>query len=110
MVTYNTSELSAGISKKGSFPLHLRSSRTQPRASYAHRLQGVVATLKSLNADIILLQDVDFGCKRTQDIDVSKHLAEELGMSVFFAPEFTELYSPQRNFYSQGGGVIGNGN
>lgn len=75
---------------------------------YAHRLQGVVATLKSLNADIILLQDVDFGCKRTQDIDVSKHLAEELGMSVFFAPEFTELYSPQRNFYSQGGGVIGN--
>jgi endonuclease/exonuclease/phosphatase family metal-dependent hydrolase len=55
------------------------------------RFAGVLDTLKKLNADVLLLQEVDRGCDRSGRRDVAADLAAALGMNWIFAGEFQEI-------------------
>src|SRR5688572_22224879 len=52
---------------------------------------SVLATLRTLNADILLLQEVDRHCRRTGYRDVARDLAEALHMNWVAAGEFQEI-------------------
>ena len=55
------------------------------------RFAGVLDTLKTLNADVLLLQEVDRHCDRSDGRDVAADLAAALGMNWIFAGEFQEI-------------------
>jgi endonuclease/exonuclease/phosphatase family metal-dependent hydrolase len=55
------------------------------------RFAGVLDTLKKLNADVLLLQEVDRDCDRSGRRDVAADLAAALGMNWIFAGEFQEI-------------------
>lgn len=61
--------------------------------------------------DVVLLQEVDFGCKRTQNLNICEELAKGVpGISdAVWACEFEELDSPLRTAKLAGGGWHGNG-
>jgi endonuclease/exonuclease/phosphatase family metal-dependent hydrolase len=52
---------------------------------------SVLAVLRSVNADILLLQEVDRGCRRTGYRDVPRDLAHALDMNWVAAGEFQEI-------------------
>ena len=51
----------------------------------------ILAALQSLDADVILLQEVDRACKRSGNRDVARDLAHALGMNWVSAGEFQEV-------------------
>lgn len=51
----------------------------------------ILATLQGMEADIILLQEVDLFCRRSGWRDIAKDLAEALGMNWQYAGEFQEI-------------------
>jgi endonuclease/exonuclease/phosphatase family metal-dependent hydrolase len=51
----------------------------------------ILATLRRLDADILLLQEVDRHCRRTGGRDVARDLAAALGMNWVAAGEFQEI-------------------
>ena len=53
--------------------------------------ESVLALLRTLNADILLLQEVDWHCRRTGYRDVPRDLAEALQMNWVAAGEFQEI-------------------
>lgn len=53
--------------------------------------ESVLAALRSLDADVLLLQEVDRNCRRTQYRDVASDLADALGMNWISAGEFQEI-------------------
>jgi endonuclease/exonuclease/phosphatase family metal-dependent hydrolase len=55
------------------------------------RFAGVLDTLKKLDADVLLLQEVDRYCDRSGGRDVAANLAAALGMNWIFAGEFQEI-------------------
>jgi endonuclease/exonuclease/phosphatase family metal-dependent hydrolase len=55
------------------------------------RIPQIVSTLRSQEADVVLLQEVDRGARRTSGRDVTREIAERLGMQHVFAPAFEEL-------------------
>ena len=57
---------------------------------------AVLATLRDLDADILLLQEVDRDCRRTGYRDVARDLAEALGMNWIAAGEFQEIGEGRR--------------
>ncbi len=73
-------------------------------------LPQIINALRELNADIILLQELDINCKRTHWVNVAHRIARELNFArVIFATEFIELVHPCRSSSKQaGGGVQGN--
>ena len=73
-----------------------------------YRLDGVISTLKSYDADIICLQELDVHCARSAYRNAAKEIAEALQMTCLFIVEFEELYSRRRNQKTQGGGWHGN--
>lgn len=73
-----------------------------------YELAGIVAELAALDADVLLLQELDIGCDRSRGVDCLTELARALHMAYAFAPEFRELRSPLRAPRDQGGGVHGN--
>jgi endonuclease/exonuclease/phosphatase family metal-dependent hydrolase len=52
---------------------------------------AILSTLRTLDADILLLQEVDRGCRRTGYRDVAGDLAKALGMNWVAAGEFQEI-------------------
>jgi len=68
----------------------------------------IIQHLMVLRGDIILLQELDWGCKRTDDVSVVQEIAKALKMHYVFVVEFEELYSKKRSARLQGGGVHGN--
>ena len=52
---------------------------------------AILRTLRALDADILLLQEVDRHCRRTGYRDVARDLAEALGMNWVAAGEFQEI-------------------
>jgi endonuclease/exonuclease/phosphatase family metal-dependent hydrolase len=52
---------------------------------------SILAALRTLDADILLLQEVDRGCRRTGYRDVARDLAEALDMNWISAGEFQEI-------------------
>ena len=60
------------------------------------RFDRVAATLAELDADVILLQEVDRFCARSDDRDVAHDLAMELRMNYLSAGEFQEIGEGRR--------------
>ena len=52
--------------------------------------------MKKVNADVIILQEIDIGCKRSQGRNHMLELCEALGVKGGFVCEFLELESPIR--------------
>jgi len=65
--------------------------------------------LKSIDADIIALQELDISCERSGSLDIGLEIAKALNLNYVFQSEFEELHSPMREKHIQGGGVHGNG-
>jgi endonuclease/exonuclease/phosphatase family metal-dependent hydrolase len=58
--------------------------------------EAILQTLRTLDADILLLQEVDRYCRRTGYRDVARDLAEALGMNWVAAGEFQEIGEGRR--------------
>jgi endonuclease/exonuclease/phosphatase family metal-dependent hydrolase len=54
-------------------------------------LQGIVDFLASINADILLLQEVDLNARRTHRLNIAEEIARKLEMNYVFGREFEEL-------------------
>src|SRR5258707_8307148 len=55
------------------------------------QLQGVIEFLASTNADILILQEVDFNARRTHRLNIAQEIARKLEMDYVFGCEFQEL-------------------
>src|SRR6266481_744401 len=55
------------------------------------QLQGVIEFLASTNADILILQEVDFNARRTHRLNIAQEIARKLEMDFVFGCEFQEL-------------------
>jgi endonuclease/exonuclease/phosphatase family metal-dependent hydrolase len=55
------------------------------------RFNEIAAALKTFNPDVVLLQEVDRGCKRSGKVDVARELAHALGMNWVTGGEFQEI-------------------
>lgn len=73
-----------------------------------YQLDGIIKELKTIDADILSLQEIDIGCERSRCRDCGIEIAQALALNYVFLCEFEELRSPNRDQLSQGGGVHGN--
>ena len=73
-----------------------------------YKIDLIIADLLKQNADILLLQEIDINCERSNRINCLTMLAEKLKMSYAYVSEFCELYDKVRKAKDQGGGVHGN--
>src|SRR5437899_1395280 len=55
------------------------------------QLQGVIEFLASTNADLLILQEVDFNARRTHRLNIAQEIARKLEMDYVFGCEFQEL-------------------
>ncbi|KAK2954068.1 hypothetical protein BLNAU_11031 [Blattamonas nauphoetae] len=72
------------------------------------KLEELTQTMKELDPDILLLQEVDISCHRSGFVDEMTHFCNTLGTNGTFSAEFEELESPVRKPDNGGGGVHGN--
>ncbi|KAG5466103.1 hypothetical protein LSCM4_01245 [Leishmania orientalis] len=61
------------------------------------KLDAIIADLKALHADLIVLQELDINCRRSNYVNVPKEIAKALEAEVYFACEFEELDSSLRS-------------
>src|SRR5260370_11639877 len=61
------------------------------------RLPEIIDFLGSQNADLLILQEVDFNARRTRHLNVAEEIARPLGMNYVFGREFEELTQGSRN-------------
>ncbi len=73
-----------------------------------HEPPRIEEALAALRPDIVCLQEVDWGNRRTGSVDVLQYLAERSGMLGLYGIEFLELASPHRTARFAGGGATGN--
>ena len=73
-----------------------------------YKIDLIISDLLKQNADILLLQEIDINCERSNRINCLTMLAEKLKMSYAYVSEFCELYDKVRKAKDQGGGVHGN--
>ncbi|KAF9164916.1 hypothetical protein BGX21_000686 [Mortierella sp. AD011] len=74
-----------------------------------YKAQEILDTLTKLNADILCIQEIDIGCRRSgYDRDHFLEICKSQGLYGGFVPEFCELEHPKRKDRDQGGGVHGN--
>ncbi|KAF9994180.1 hypothetical protein BGZ80_000970 [Entomortierella chlamydospora] len=74
-----------------------------------YKAQEILDTLTELNADILCIQEIDIGCRRSgYDRDHFLEICKSQGLYGGFVPEFCELEHPKRKDRDQGGGVHGN--
>lgn len=55
------------------------------------QLPAIVDFLARTNADIVLLQEVDFNARRTQHLNIAQEIARQLQLNYVFGLEFQEL-------------------
>jgi len=55
------------------------------------RLQGIIDFLKDMNADVLILQEVDINARRTHRLNIAEEIARKLQMNYAFGREFEEL-------------------
>ncbi|GET92579.1 hypothetical protein, conserved [Leishmania tarentolae] len=60
------------------------------------KLDAIIADLKALHADFIVLQELDINCRRSNYVNVAKEIAKALEAEIYFACEFQELDSSLR--------------
>ncbi|KAL0097089.1 Endonuclease/exonuclease/phosphatase [Phycomyces blakesleeanus] len=70
--------------------------------------QDILILLKNVDADVVILQEIDIGCKRSGSKNHMKDLCMTLEMKGGFVSEFHELDDPCRKPRDAGGGVHGN--
>jgi endonuclease/exonuclease/phosphatase family metal-dependent hydrolase len=73
--------------------------------------KGVIETIRSLDPDIICLQEVDWGNERTGNLNIASEIAASCKLNYVFATESEEKKSWIRSIFKnsgQGGGVLGN--
>ncbi|KAG0164612.1 hypothetical protein DFQ28_010066 [Apophysomyces sp. BC1034] len=70
--------------------------------------EAIIATLKELDPDIAILQEIDINCKRSQNRNHMQELCQKLRVKGGFVCEFLELDSPRRRQCDEGGGIHGN--
>ncbi|KAI8060193.1 Endonuclease/exonuclease/phosphatase [Gongronella butleri] len=73
-----------------------------------YEAEGIIDSLKALNPDVCVLQEVDVGCRRSGGRNHMQELCEALQMKGVFVCEFWELDSPLRKERDAGGGIHGN--
>jgi endonuclease/exonuclease/phosphatase family metal-dependent hydrolase len=61
------------------------------------QLQGITEFLASVNADILILQEVDVNARRTHRVNIAEEIARKLGMNYVFGREFEELVQGSKN-------------
>jgi endonuclease/exonuclease/phosphatase family metal-dependent hydrolase len=66
----------------------------------------VLTVLRGLNPDVVLLQEVDNGCRRTGYRNVARDLGAELGMNWILAGEFQEIGEGRRRTAAISGQAI----
>ncbi|KAI7875698.1 hypothetical protein K492DRAFT_240132 [Lichtheimia hyalospora FSU 10163] len=69
---------------------------------------AILDTLKELDADVYILQEIDIGCRRSENRDHMQELCKALKVKGGFVCEFLEIDSPIRQPRDEGGGVHGN--
>ena len=62
-----------------------------------YQLSLILAELHRIDADILILQELDIDCERTAFENVPERIAKELGLYGVFCCEFVELDSPLRS-------------
>jgi endonuclease/exonuclease/phosphatase family metal-dependent hydrolase len=62
------------------------------------QLQGVTDFLVGVNADILILQEVDLNARRTHRLNIPETIARKLEMNYVFGREFQELVQGSRGF------------
>jgi endonuclease/exonuclease/phosphatase family metal-dependent hydrolase len=62
-------------------------------------LEKIITELRLLDADILLLQEVDAYCERSGGVDIAQCIAEALDMHFAWACEFEEIPSKRREKY-----------
>ena len=72
-----------------------------------YKFDDVLATLRTLDAKVIAIQEADWGCARTGGRDVAGDLAAALRLNLAFVSEFDEIESPLRSPRDAGGGAHG---
>ncbi|KAG5466655.1 hypothetical protein LSCM1_00824 [Leishmania martiniquensis] len=60
------------------------------------KLDAIIADLKALHADLIVLQELDINCRRSSYANVPKEIARALEAEIYFLCEFEELDSSLR--------------
>jgi len=55
------------------------------------RLEGIIDFLEHVNADVLILQEVDINARRTQRRNIAEEIARKLQMNYAFGREFEEL-------------------
>jgi endonuclease/exonuclease/phosphatase family metal-dependent hydrolase len=60
------------------------------------RLPEIIDFLGSQNADLLILQEVDFNARRTRRLNIAEEIARRLGMNYVFGREFEELTQGSR--------------
>src|SRR6266478_1112847 len=60
------------------------------------RLPEIIDFLGSQNADLLILQEVDFNARRTHRLNIAEEIARRLGMNYVFGREFEELTQGSR--------------
>jgi len=55
------------------------------------RLEGIIDFLKDMNADVLILQEVDINARRTHRLNIAEEIARKLQMNYAFGREFEEL-------------------
>lgn len=60
-------------------------------------LPAIIDTLRRLEADVVLLQELDIHCARSGYVNVPLEIAKALGAELFFVCEFEELDSAARS-------------
>ena len=70
------------------------------------KFEAVQSVLEELDADVVLLQEVDRFCSRSDDRDVARELALQLRMNYVTAGEFQEVGEGRRNLPCVSGQAI----
>jgi endonuclease/exonuclease/phosphatase family metal-dependent hydrolase len=60
------------------------------------RLPQIIDFLKSQNADVLILQEVDLNARRTRRLNIAEEIARPLGLNYVFGREFEELTQGSR--------------
>ena len=55
------------------------------------RLRSIIEFLEGVNADILILQEVDINCRRTHHLNIAHEIARKLRLNYVFGREFVEL-------------------
>jgi hypothetical protein len=73
-----------------------------------YQLNAIVHELEQLDADVICLQELDIGCKRSHGVNTALEIAKALRLCCVFVCEFVEVDDKCRRPLDGGGGVHGN--